>query len=226
METEVWSTFKLERVSIEGHTEAQVDQLIHCPNLNQRSCRVRCETHTPIQSFPKVPPNGLVGPRCTALLVIDGTPCECLLDSGSQVTTVSESFYNSFLQSHSILSLDDLLEIEGAGGQVVPYLGYLQLSIEFPKEIAGRTAEVHTLALVVPDCKTNSEIPALVGTNTLDALYKVCTEGLKSPSVQSHVYAALVKELSNRHKIELRNGRVANVKAKHPTQFLLVRRWY
>lgn len=214
METKVWSTFKLERVSIEGHIEAQDDPLIHRPNLNQRSCKVKSETHTPIQSFPEGPLNGLVGPRCTALLVIDGTPCECLLDSGSQVTTVSESFYNSYLQSHSILSLDDLLEIEGAGGQVVAYLGYLHLSIEFPEEIAGRTAEVRTLALVVPDCKTNSEIPALVGTNTLDALYKVCTKGLESHSgsPQSHVYAALVKELSNRHKIELRNGRVANVK--------------
>lgn len=207
METEVWSEFKLERVSIEGHIEAQVDQLIHSPNLNQRCCKVKCETHTPIQSFPKVPPNGLVGPWCTALLVIDGIPSECLLDSGSQVTTVS-----IFLQ----LILDDLLEVEGAGGQVVPYLGYLQLSIEFPKEIAERTAEVHTLALVVPGCRTNSEIQALVGTNTLDALYKVFTEGLESQhgSPQSHVYAAFVKELSNQHKMELKNGRVANVKVQ------------
>lgn len=133
------------------------------------------------------------GPGCTALLVIDGTPCECLLDSGSQVTTVSESFYDSYLKSHSLLSVDDLLEIEGARGQVLSYLGYYQLSIEFPKEIAGRTAEVHTLALVVLDCKTNFEISALVGTNSLDALYKFCTECLESHS--SEVPKAMYMQL-------------------------------
>ncbi|KAL0150798.1 hypothetical protein M9458_053880, partial [Cirrhinus mrigala] len=203
---------KQRKVSIEGHIEAQ--DVDHSPIFNQRRYKAKCETHTQIQSFSEVPPDRLVGPRCTAMLIIDGIPCECLLDSGSQVTTVSESFYNHYLQSHSLLSLDDLLEIEGAGGQAVPYLGYLELRIMFPKEITGRAAEILTLALVVPDCKTNSEIPALVGTNTLDALYKLCTEGQEShqDGPRSHVYAALVKELSNRRRIELRNGKVANVK--------------
>ncbi len=65
----------------------------------------------------------LVGSKCIATLTVDGVPCTCLLDSGSQVTTVSDSFRRLHLPSRTIQPLRKILDIEGAAGQAVPYLG-------------------------------------------------------------------------------------------------------
>lgn len=68
-------------------------------------------------------------------------------------------------------SLNDLLEVEGTNGQSVPYLGYVEATIKFPKSLLGADIEVPTLVLVVPDmCSTLSSV--LIGTNTLDVLYE------------------------------------------------------
>lgn len=39
-------------------------------------------------------PRGLSGARCTAQVDIAGMTCDCLLDTGSQVTTITQFFYN------------------------------------------------------------------------------------------------------------------------------------
>ncbi len=43
-------------------------------------------------------------------------------------------------------SLEYLLEVEGANGQAVPYLGYVELNLKFSKNFLGVEAEVPTLA--------------------------------------------------------------------------------
>lgn len=96
-------------------------------------------------------PKGLVGTKCTAQLCIDGIQVNCLLDTGSQVTTVPSSFHKAYLADHPVKPLDALLEVEGANGQSVPYLGYVELTLTFPKRFLGLEAEIDTLALVVPD---------------------------------------------------------------------------
>lgn len=54
----------------------------------------------------------------------------------------------------------------------MPYLGYIELALRFPKESVGVEVEVPTLALVVPDLKSLSQV--LVSTNSLDVLYSHC----------------------------------------------------
>lgn len=61
----------------------------------------------------------------------------------------------------------------------MPYLGYVEVTITFPKQFLGAEYEVPTLALVVPDSGT-SGYQILVGTNTLDVAYGMCRE--KSPA--------------------------------------------
>ena len=67
------------------------------------------------------------------------------------------------------MSLNNLLEVEGANGQAVPYLRYVELVLKFPREFLGIETEVPTLALVVPDLMNMPQV--LIGTNSLDALY-------------------------------------------------------
>uniref|UniRef100_A0A3B3BNF8 Gypsy retrotransposon integrase-like protein 1 n=1 Tax=Oryzias melastigma TaxID=30732 RepID=A0A3B3BNF8_ORYME len=115
-------------------------------------------------------PRGLIGTRSTAHVKINGQLFNCLLDSGSQVTTIPHSFYNTHFMDHEIQSITDLLEIEGANGQSVPYLGYIQVSLSFPPDFFGSTIDLDTLALIVPDHNQSSP-QILIGTNTLDVAY-------------------------------------------------------
>lgn len=145
-------------------------------------------------------PKGLVGSRCTAEVVVSGHTCQCLLDTGSQVTTVSASFYNQYLQDQQINSLHDLLHIEGAAGQSVPYLGYVEMMVQFPKDFIGNEFNVATLALVVPDVRSEAPSTVLIGMNTLEPLYEQYLQS-NSPTFQPSLqgYRAVLKTLQLSH---------------------------
>lgn len=116
-------------------------------------------------------PDGLIGPCCAATVSIEGVQCESILDTRSQVTTISETFHASYLSSLPIRPIRSLLEIKGAGGQTVPYLGYVEANLTFPHTVPGMEEEVPVLALTVLECHFNSTTPLLVGTNVLLRLY-------------------------------------------------------
>lgn len=65
-------------------------------------------------------PGGLVGSRSAVDLSIGKIKHTCLIDSGSQVTTISKSFQETHLSSYPLFSLDNLLEVEGAAGHTFP----------------------------------------------------------------------------------------------------------
>lgn len=119
----------------------------------------------------KLPP-GLVGPRCTSKVTVGDVTCESILDTGSQVTTISETFHSRHLSTLPIQPIHQLLEVEGAGGQSVPYLGYVEVLLTFPESVTGTKEQLSVLALIVPECHFNSRIPVLVGTNVLLQLYQ------------------------------------------------------
>lgn len=144
---------KLEAASTEGQVGAAIN---------------KCPHSTPLPRLPL--PKGLVGTKSTGEVKIKGTNFHCLFDTGSQVTTVSHSFYNTYLSDLAIKPLNDLLEVEGANGQSVPYIGYVELSLTFLPDFVGEEMDIDTLALVVPDLRT-SQPPVLIGTNTLDVVY-------------------------------------------------------
>ncbi len=107
--------------------------------------------------------------KCTGQIYIYEIKVNFLLDTGSQDTTIPLSFHKMYLSHHPMQSLESLLEVEGANGQPVPYLGYVEVTLMFPKEFLGTDAEVTMLALVVPDLINVPQV--LIGTNTLDAVY-------------------------------------------------------
>lgn len=132
---------------------------------------------------------------------IAGCDCNCLLDTGSQVTTIPVSFYNQNLSDQPLKPLYNLLEVEGAAGQSVPCLGYVETTVTFSKDFLGSEFEVPTLTLVVPDVGPASPSPVLIGMNTLELLY---TQYLGSDYTtfqpSSHGYRAVMKLLELRHQ--------------------------
>lgn len=119
-------------------------------------------------------PDGLVGESCEGSAWLDGVHCSCLIDTGSQVTIISQSFYVNSLAHRELCSVGDLLHIEGAAGQVVPYLGYIEVEVQFPKSVCGTGKKFTVLALVSPDQSHNEKVPLLVGTNILRHLIQDC----------------------------------------------------
>ena len=120
-------------------------------------------------------PKGLVGEPRTTQIRVDCYPCMGLLDSGSQVTCVAEYVLRKYLPTKELLPLRDLV-VTGAGGQDVPYLGYVNLDISVDRKETGLNVTESTLALVTPGGDDQSMV--IIGTNTslVDRLLQRCRE--------------------------------------------------
>lgn len=140
---------------------------------------------------------------------VSGVECSGLIDTGSQVTTVSLSFYHMHLSALPIQPLEHLIEVKGANGQSVPYLGYIEINVTLPKELMSSKDPAATLALVVPDTCSNTEVPVLIGTNLLDAVYSEHHASLPYPKAKqshTHAYSHILKTLKRR--VQTNNGRM------------------
>lgn len=147
-------------------------------------------------------PPGLVGPRCVSPVSVGDTVCESILDTGSQVTTISEPFHSRYLASSPIRPIHHLLDVEGAGGQSVPYLGYVEVPLTFPDSVTGVEEQLTALALVVPECNVNSQIPVLLGTNVLLQLYqRGIAQDRQFFLKRSDSFALLLQHVAKMHEI-------------------------
>ena len=117
-----------------------------------------------VQALKKSPVCKLVGNTNEAIVMLGGVECLALIDTGSMVCNISETFYKEYLrQAFPLQDLDRILQIEGAAGQLVSYLGYIEVDIAIP----GTSIEFFAPVLVVPDTEYSKEIPLLIGTNVL-----------------------------------------------------------
>ena len=115
----------------------------------------------------------IVGHSNESLIEIDGQSCRALLDTGSNVSTISHSSYTELLGDKPLQPLDKLaLDIEGAGGQKLPYSGYIEVDVGVP----GLCNPISCLLLVVPDTRYAKTVPIILGTNVLNLVMKA-TEG-------------------------------------------------
>ena len=119
------------------------------------------------------PINDIIGDSNQAEININGISTKVLLDTGSQISSVSESFYRKYLQSTTPLeNLDEIINIECADGNKLPYLGIIACSFTVPG-IKG--IDQHDgIFLVTPDTEFSSKVPVLIGTNILQQLMSSC----------------------------------------------------
>ncbi len=111
-------------------------------------------------------PEGLIGPPSVVSVKVNGHGCDALFDSGSQVTIIFESWYQTYLSDVPIrpvsgLALWGLSESEIS----YPYRGYVVVDIEYPAKVAGADQTVTVLALICPQPRTADQTPIIVGTN-------------------------------------------------------------
>lgn len=144
----LYQIFKLDPAFIAGQMRAESSQ--NSPISNDKRTTRRPKTphlHTRIAHV-KIP-KGLIGAKYTASVLNDGQASPCLLDTGSQVITVSQSFYESNLSGFDIHPLSELLEIEAANGKTLPYSGFKEVDITFPQDCFGSEITVSNMAPVL-----------------------------------------------------------------------------
>ena len=120
----------------------------------------------------------VVGKSSEAAIGIEGISTSPLLDTGSSVSTVSQDFYQRNLSHLDLHQIDQLLKIECADGQPLPYLGNIKADIAIPG-ISKSTLQP-CLLLVVPQTNYSATTPILLGTNFLSSLLETCGKQVAS----------------------------------------------
>lgn len=137
----------------------------------------------------KSPECQLIGDSNEVDIKIGGKTCKGLIDTGSMITTVGQDFYMEQLQQYPLKKLSEILQIEGAGGQLVPYCGFIEVEVVLPG-----TSSVSTPVLVVPTTGFGKRVPVVVGTNVLKALHQDGKGTGSKSKVVTESLAALVQD--------------------------------
>ena len=115
----------------------------------------------------------LVGETNEVLISINGIEVKALLDTGSCVSAIAESFYLTHLQHLELQPIGDILNIECADGKNLPYKGYIEVELAITSGLPKATPQ-HCLLLVTPDTSYSSSTPIIIGTNVLNELLEEC----------------------------------------------------
>ena len=104
--------------------------------------------------------------------------------------------------------MSDILNVECADGQQLPYLGYISTMMTSPG--IPQCSEKACLFLIVPDTNCNLKVPALIGTNILDEIVKdyktqhgdkyLQTANLQTPWYLSFICLAIRQRELKKHK--------------------------
>ena len=125
----------------------------------------------------------MIGPLNESAVKLNGVSTLALLDTGSQVSCMSESFYNEKLSHVELQPLNTLLQVEGVGGNLLPYSGFVEVEMSFPGRVLGETKTLHGLLLVTPDTKYNSQCPILIGTNIISNCLQFHSNFVEEPKL-------------------------------------------
>ena len=111
--------------------------------------------------------NKAVGKCPEVEVLMEGQPIRCLIDTGSQVSTVTETFFRQLLKEKpQLLDVTKWLRVKGANELDVPYIGLIEVSIEVSK-----SKYTDVCVLVVRDPKDQDglsrkqKVPGVIGSN-------------------------------------------------------------
>lgn len=143
----------------------------------------------------------LVGHSNEVNIVVEGRSCNALIDTGSMVSTISESMVKSL--GFDLKYLEGLLRVEVAGGQLLHYLGFVEARVD----LLELGHQVDALFLVVPNTVYHETVPVLIGTNLLS----FCLEDSVATDISAPWRLAL-NCLASHKRIEAQCGSLGTVR--------------
>ncbi|XP_059143569.1 uncharacterized protein LOC131930930 [Physella acuta] len=154
----------------------------NCRNSKKQEAAVIQSLTTAGGQSPSSTIHKLAGQCPTLTVYLQGVPVTAVIDSGSQVSTVTETFCNRSLKN-IILRTDTPLSLRAANGLAIPYNGYFITDLEINKE------EIRDKGfLVIKDPVGGSSAPpCLLGMNVLQDLTTLA-HLIKPPGVTPKVW--------------------------------------
>ena len=113
----------------------------------------------------------LIGEANETEVTLNGTTLRALVDSGSQISTISEGVAK--LLGLKVKSLKNILDIEGTGGIKVKYKGYVEASLGLSKV---KNFEEPCLFVVINDSEYSKRVPIQIGTLHIDLVLDQATK--------------------------------------------------
>ena len=111
-----------------------------------------------------------VGQCRTSMVCIQGKEVACLIDSGSQVSTLRESCYVTLVDDPTLIDTTSWMKISAANNLELPYSGYAELDIV----IGGQPLDkVGFLIVKDPEIDGVRQEPGLIGANVLNRLLEL-----------------------------------------------------
>lgn len=107
---------------------------------------------------------------------VNGIAMCCLLDTGAQVSTMTESFYRSHIPEFGdLIDITDMLRISAANGGDIPYLGYIECNLQ----ALGYTFENMGFLVVKDPCddalrQRKKRVPGVIGSNIFKSMTVEC----------------------------------------------------
>ena len=138
-------------------------------------------------------------------IFIEGLPVRCLVDTGSQVTTITESFFEK-LKDCSLVDIGKWIKITGANDLEVPYVGYTEVQMTVSNTLLPNVG-----VLVVKDpsdeerFRRKQKVPGLLGSNVFKLLKGVEREssGAKGDTLSQILSLYEMSAVSNNKRINL-----------------------
>ena len=112
--------------------------------------------------------NNIVGESCESPILLEGILTNALLDTGATVSTVTKSFFDTYLSHLPLVSLENVLNVEVAGGHLLEYHGYVTVRV-VPHGVIDASATEGAM-LVVDDTHYGKTTPVILGTNILQRI--------------------------------------------------------
>ena len=109
--------------------------------------------------------NRLVGNDNVSEISIEGVKVNCLVDTGSSISTISEDFVKLLDPEPIVHDVTELgLQVNVANGETLNFLGCIEANVCVP---FLKDTTVPELFLVVPMTEYNHKVPIIVGTNII-----------------------------------------------------------
>ena len=106
----------------------------------------------------------LIGKSNVVITYIDGYEVKTLLDTGAQISFMSEEYAKK--RGFKIHPLEKLINFTGANGLAIEYSGYVEVNLQLPNKRFNQDI----LILVVPHIEYHNFVPITLGTHTLETI--------------------------------------------------------
>ena len=153
----------------------------------------------------------LIGRANEEKIKINGHTVTALLDTGSQVTHISLDYCQAM--GIPINPIEQLVNIEGAGGDAIKYVGFIEADLIFP--MGTHVFKTEALLLVLPTTEYQKRVPVTIGTSLTDMA--VDSLGLFDTAKLSPSWKTVCFATQTRRQIQAQQIQKQTVKTTKPT---------